>query len=682
MEGGASAAGTPPGDADLAADVTQAARRLRHRLSLVATLPAVRRLRNFLNPNSRLPESCGKMTLLGCSYDRVPPAPRGRGSGLVTTQPGSEGPSDDIVTGHGERGEDEATGPGGDDEANEEGTAEAREEGSQQRATGGERQETRAGAAMKHVVEGIRARFGRPGAGEGSPGQPTASPSPRVTDRPAASPRFGGVFTPQASNANAQGLGDDDDPGLRSFVDDFHSRVWITYRRGFPQIGGSTYTTDAGWGCTLRSGQMLLANSLQTHFFGRQWRWEPPPPRSSVAALTDGTGTPASTDGTATGFGAGVGAGAAAGVASLLQRWDSGWNGAGRDGREGVTEVPLSGSDTVSGSENAGNSDVTHATSSTDGSKTPPARTSPADAAHVRLLGWFGDHPDRESCPFSIHSIVDDWGGDKPSVAAGRWLGPCVLAQGLAALVNSSRPGGVAAHVVAGKDGGFGGGAPTLYKSLVLKVAEDFARKSGVGDGTGDAGRMMDLPGAPFSAANGGETDPGWAPMVILVPLVLGLDRCVNPRYVPGIVRMLSMTQSVGILGGKPCASLYFVGAQEQELFYLDPHTVQVAVPLEQIWGCAQTGSPESGSFPAETYHCQSVLHMNARELDPSMVLGFYCRTRADFDSLCLELELLATRAGSTPILTVAPGPPPWDSDSDSDRGDAGAGSDEDWELV
>ena len=356
MEGGASAAGTPPGDADLAADVTQAARRLRHRLSLVATLPAVRRLRNFLNPNSRLPESCGKMTLLGCSYDRVPPAPRGRGSGPVTTQPGSDGPSDDIVTGHGERGEGEATGPGGDDEANEEGTAEAREEGSQQRATGGERQETRAGAAMKHVVEGIRARFGRLGAGEGSPGQPTASPSPRVTDRPAASPRFGGVFTPLASNANAQGLGDDDDPGLRSFVDDFHSRVWITYRRGFPHIGGSTYTTDAGWGCTLRSGQMLLANSLQTHFFGRQWRWEPPPPRSSVAALTDGTGTPASTDGTATGFGAGVGAGAAAGVASLLQRWDSGWNGAGRDGREGVTEVPLN------GSENAGNSDVTHAT--------------------------------------------------------------------------------------------------------------------------------------------------------------------------------------------------------------------------------------------------------------------------------------------------------------------------------
>ena len=46
----------------------------------------------------------------------------------MTTQLWSEGPSDDIVTGHGKRGEGEATGPGGDDEANEEGTAEAREE--------------------------------------------------------------------------------------------------------------------------------------------------------------------------------------------------------------------------------------------------------------------------------------------------------------------------------------------------------------------------------------------------------------------------------------------------------------------------------------------------------------------------------------------------------------------------
>lgn len=77
-----------------------------------------------------------------------------------------------------------------------------------------------------------------------------------------------------------------------SFLDDFESRIWITYRSNFPPIpkpidrdAFSTMTlsvrlrsqlvdqhgltSDTGWGCMIRSGQSLLANAMSILLFGR-----------------------------------------------------------------------------------------------------------------------------------------------------------------------------------------------------------------------------------------------------------------------------------------------------------------------------------------------------------------------------------------------------------------------------
>ncbi|ODQ67853.1 hypothetical protein NADFUDRAFT_44575 [Nadsonia fulvescens var. elongata DSM 6958] len=80
------------------------------------------------------------------------------------------------------------------------------------------------------------------------------------------------------------------------FLMDVESRIWMTYRTGFPLIpksktGPSTiklssilrgagidlngYTSDVGWGCMIRTAQCLLANTLQILYLGRQWRWLP-----------------------------------------------------------------------------------------------------------------------------------------------------------------------------------------------------------------------------------------------------------------------------------------------------------------------------------------------------------------------------------------------------------------------
>jgi hypothetical protein len=65
--------------------------------------------------------------------------------------------------------------------------------------------------------------------------------------------------------------------------------------------------------------------------------------------------------------------------------------------------------------------------------------------------------------------------GGVPGVVPGRWLGPCVTAQAMAALTNARRPGGMCAYVLADEDGTFGGGAPNLDARKVAAFASEKA---------------------------------------------------------------------------------------------------------------------------------------------------------------------------------------------------------------
>lgn len=102
--------------------------------------------------------------------------------------------------------------------------------------------------------------------------------------------------TPPDSTASSLGSGvhDEDEGGgwPTPFLDDFESKIWLTYRSNFPAIPRSQdpkaassmslsvrlrsqlgdqagFTSDTGWGCMIRSGQSLLANTLVMLRMGR-----------------------------------------------------------------------------------------------------------------------------------------------------------------------------------------------------------------------------------------------------------------------------------------------------------------------------------------------------------------------------------------------------------------------------
>ena len=109
---------------------------------------------------------------------------------------------------------------------------------------------------------------------------------------PAAAKDLDDVSIIEKSGEGLEGMSEDGWPS--AFLDDFESRLWLTYRSGFEAIPRSQdktaasnitlsvklrnlgetqgFTSDAGWGCMIRSGQSLLANALTILHLGRDWR--------------------------------------------------------------------------------------------------------------------------------------------------------------------------------------------------------------------------------------------------------------------------------------------------------------------------------------------------------------------------------------------------------------------------
>ncbi|BEJ01420.1 hypothetical protein CcaverHIS631_0601020 [Cutaneotrichosporon cavernicola] len=177
-----------------------------------------------------------------------------------------------------------------------------------------------------------------------------------------------------------------------------------------------------------------------------------------------------------------------------------------------------------------------------------------AYATHVRILSWFLDDPS-PLCPFSVHRMAMI--GKELGKEVGQWFGPSTAAGALKSLANSFPICGLS--VVSAQDG-------IIYKSDV------YAASNATTDGWEPVSPRKARPTSVHRSSWGNQA------VLILVATRLGLDN-VNPVYYDSVKSMFTWPQSVGIAGGRPDSSYYFVASQANHLFYLDPHYTRPAVP-------------------------------------------------------------------------------------------------------
>jgi cysteine protease ATG4 len=185
------------------------------------------------------------------------------------------------------------------------------------------------------------------------------------------------------------------------------------------------------------------------------------------------------------------------------------------------------------------------------------------------------------------------------------------------------------------------------------------------------------------NASCSSEKDITWdTSLLLLLPLRLGIQSIDSSKYGSTLAKLMSFPQSVGMLGGTPRHALWFYGADAVDLgneqdcggwYGLDPHTVQMAPRGTQT--VIDTGDNNNDpKYQWETQITESYLqslHLSANAshfnheraiplsgLDTSCALGFYLRDYSDFCQFTSLLDALANdhcRPNELPeIITVA----------------------------
>lgn len=181
-----------------------------------------------------------------------------------------------------------------------------------------------------------------------------------------------------------------------------------------------------------------------------------------------------------------------------------------------------------------------------------------------RILNYFMDKPES---PFSIHNFVKK-GLELSDKKPGEWFGPAATSRSIQSLIKDFPDCGLDECFISVSSG-------DVYEEELEKI---FAKDEN-------------------------------SKILLLLGVKLGIN-ALNEYYWDEIKQILGSEFSVGIAGGRPSSSLYFIGFKGDELLYLDPHNPQPSL---------QAGS-EAHFY--KSCHTTNYGRLSLSDLDPSMLIG------------------------------------------------------------
>jgi cysteine protease ATG4 len=203
-----------------------------------------------------------------------------------------------------------------------------------------------------------------------------------------------------------------------------------------------------------------------------------------------------------------------------------------------------------------------------------------ADVTNVTIQSWFRDI-DHGDAPFSIHNLVRAVLTGNTCFEPDFWapsLG-CEAVRGAVALATSKKQ---------------------FRPSLNVFVAQ---------------GASIPNPDILFRLDEMG-------PMLLLVPVRVGVHECINQLAYQSIQYLLRAPGALGVVGGVPRRSYFIIGTTGQRLVYLDPH-----IQTQQAF----TADDKAGKCRETADEVQTVAW---NRIDTSLLFGFYITKQEQWKQL------------------------------------------------